>query len=168
LPSGLDSARGEDYNDIRRSQPRNNAVGAISWQAKHRLRRGKTGLPSLAELPKITPAIPCKFAEATIASPSLEATFSSRAARFTPVHTSEIEPVAATDIAVHHLTDMEREPEANGRFTLAGRQLGDPRPEFARTGERAMANLACIAVAGDWKNRQQAVAMNLNLSQVSK
>ena len=131
-------------------------------QAKHRLRRGKTGYRVLAELPKITPAIPCKFRGRDDRFAELGGNFLQTGGE---IHrrsdTSKIEPVAATDIAIHHLTDVEREPEADGRFTLAGRQLGNPRPEFARTGERAMANLACIAVAGDWKNRQQAVAHEL-------
>src|ERR1700678_1741227 len=76
--------------------------------------------------------------------------------------TSEIEPVATADIAVHYLADMQREPEAYRLVILAdARKFGDAFSYFERARQHATAYCAGIAVAGDRKNRQQPVAHEL-------
>src|SRR5271156_828063 len=72
---------------------------------------------------------------------------------------SEIETIAAADVAVHHLADMKRQPKAYWRFVLAGgRQLGDARKKFPRARQGAAANRIGFAIAGNRENRQQTVA----------
>ena len=61
----------------------------------------------------------------------------------------EVEAVAAADIAVHHLADMEREPEAYRLLVLAdARKFSDAFSHIERARQHAAAYFAGIAVAG--------------------
>ena len=61
----------------------------------------------------------------------------------------EVEAVAAADIAVHHLADMEREPEAYRLLVLAyARKFSDAFSHIERARQHAAAYRAGIVVAG--------------------
>jgi len=66
--------------------------------------------------------------------------------------TSEIQAVAAADIAVEHIAQMQREAEAHAR------DRRDLRPRFVRRGKRLGAGSVGIRLFGHGKNRQQPVA----------
>ena len=102
---------------------------------------------------------PAKSAEATTVSPELRGDlFQPRRKIHRRPDAGEIEAVAAADIAVHHLADVQREPEADRILAFRrARQFGDACPHFPRAGKRAAANRGRVGVAGDRKNRQQAV-----------
>ena len=77
----------------------------------------------------------------------------------------EIEPVAAADIAVQHLADVQRQPEADRvrrRRPAACRARRSARSRLARGGERPAADLVrVVAVRRQRENRQQSVADEL-------
>ena len=101
----------------------------VSRQPEHHLRRRETGYRMLAEAPELVREVRGKiggrddgFAEfgRNLLQPRREIDRRADA--------GEVEAVAAADIAVHHLADMQRKPEADRLFVLGlARQFGDAR-----------------------------------------
>src|SRR5215471_13809219 len=71
---------------------------------------------------------------------------------------SEIQPVAAADIAEQHVADMQRQAEAQRRSVPGRMQRGDFVARRLAGGERGGADAGKMWYRADRKNRQESVA----------
>ena len=100
-----------------------------------------------------------KSADATMVWPSCGGDlFQPRGEVHRRADTGEVEPVAAADVAVHHVAGVERKSEADRPRRLCGVESVDAPARVQRAGECALADLPRVVGLGEREDRQQAVA----------
>src|SRR6187200_288981 len=122
---------------------------SLRWvgQAEHRLRRRKARHGALAELRELLRQVggELRRSDDRLAELRRDLLQPRREIDRRP-DAGEIEPVAAADIAILHLADVQREAEADRALAVARRlvQRLDQRAGLACGGERPAANLARV------------------------
>src|SRR5215469_17645140 len=132
---------------------------ALLQQAKDLLRRAESGEREFAERDEFTAAMPRKFARSKYHPPQPTGQLLNARRQIDGLaDAGEIETVAAADIAVKDLAQMQRQPEPQPAEMLDPGRLGqrlDIRLRRTGSGERAAASFGRVGIAfGDRKDRQ--------------